>query len=263
MAFLIGEPLPETHFCKRCKTTHPISEFKQKNMSDGKRIYLTCKLVKSGGKKKLNAISHTDEYKKNSKLLLRYGITLEEYNKIFEIQNGCCTICGIHQNQLTRNLAVDHNHKTGTVRGLLCTKCNIGIGKLQESVEILKKSIEYIIKPPLKSNLHLIQGYSNKKDIPKHNINTSTKRRSLWVNYKISLEDFDRIYNFQNKTCAICNKSDTYISAKTSLPKTLSVDHCHETNEVRGLLCDVCNTGLGLLQHSPTILQKAIHYLNN
>jgi hypothetical protein len=61
-------------------------------------------------------------------------------------QKGCCAICGVHQNERSdgKDLAVDHDHETGEVRGLLCTNCNTGIGQLQEDPEVLLKAIEYL-----------------------------------------------------------------------------------------------------------------------
>jgi len=57
-----------------------------------------------------------------------YGITIDDYNKMFEEQNGCCKLCGRHQSEQKFRLCVDHNHETGRVRGLLCTRCNVGLG---------------------------------------------------------------------------------------------------------------------------------------
>jgi hypothetical protein len=74
-------------------------------------------------------------------LLKRYNLTVENYNKLVVIQNNKCKICQV----LPRTyLYVDHCHKTGIIRGLLCQKCNSGIGLLQDSVEILQKAINYL-----------------------------------------------------------------------------------------------------------------------
>lgn len=59
------------------------------------------------------------------KYLLRvYGITELEYNSLLKKQGNCCAICGKNKTQEKRNLAVDHDHKTGRIRGLLCSFCN-------------------------------------------------------------------------------------------------------------------------------------------
>jgi hypothetical protein len=78
-----------------------------------------------------------------------FGISIEEYNRIFELQNGCCAICGKHQSELTHTLCVDHNHNTGEVRGLLCSNCNVGIGSFHENIEVLHSAIDYILKEPI------------------------------------------------------------------------------------------------------------------
>jgi len=73
-----------------------------------------------------------------------YGITEETYNHIFNKQNGKCAICGTHQIDLSVKLSVDHDHLTNEVRGLLCSKCNKGIGFMNDSVEILHNAINYL-----------------------------------------------------------------------------------------------------------------------
>jgi len=76
----------------------------------------------------------------------KYGITLEQYNKLLAAQNGVCILCGKKDayNNKGRNLFVDHNHKTNVIRGLLCSRCNTMIGHI-ELVDI-EKIIEYLQK---------------------------------------------------------------------------------------------------------------------
>lgn len=75
--------------------------------------------------------------------LKRYGVTIEKYNQMFEAQNGVCAICGEASND--KSLAVDHDHQTKVVRGLLCISCNLSIGHARDSIEILQKAIEYLM----------------------------------------------------------------------------------------------------------------------
>jgi len=80
----------------------------------------------------------------------RFGITRQEYAEIFHSQNGTCAICSLPETA-TRNgkvkaLAVDHDHKSGKVRGLLCSDCNTGIGKLKENRNIFLSAIKYLDK---------------------------------------------------------------------------------------------------------------------
>lgn len=56
--------------------------------------------------------------------LAQYGLTVEDYNKMLKHQKGRCAICGKTEKEHGRHLCVDHNHKTGMVRGLLCLYCN-------------------------------------------------------------------------------------------------------------------------------------------
>jgi hypothetical protein len=69
----------------------------------------------------------------------RYDLTVDEYDKMIDDQNGKCLICGN-----AYKLYVDHDHSTGKVRGLLCDGCNRGIGFLQESKTNLLNSIKYL-----------------------------------------------------------------------------------------------------------------------
>ena len=72
-----------------------------------------------------------------------YGISLEAYERMFREQNGACKICG-KQNLDGRTLSVDHDHSTGTVRGLLCIKCNSGIGYFYEDQKLFEAAVAYL-----------------------------------------------------------------------------------------------------------------------
>ena len=90
---------------------------------------------------------------RRSALFRRYGITEEQYDEMWQEQEGCCAICGRHQDEFNRTingeeviqwLAIDHDHESGKVRGLLCKPCNVGIGSLQDDIAILASAIEYL-----------------------------------------------------------------------------------------------------------------------
>lgn len=76
--------------------------------------------------------------------LKQFGIDYDEYNRIFEKQNGACAICG--RNSGKKKLHVDHDHKTGKVRALLCSNCNMSLGLVREDTNVLEKMIRYIFK---------------------------------------------------------------------------------------------------------------------
>jgi hypothetical protein len=78
----------------------------------------------------------------------RYGIDLQEYNQLLISQNNKCAICKIDENEIKhgRNtyFAVDHCHKTGKVRGLLCYKCNSVLGFVNDNIDNLVNAIKYL-----------------------------------------------------------------------------------------------------------------------
>ena len=73
-----------------------------------------------------------------------YSITIEEYNEMLVKQDSKCLGCGIHQSELKCKLAVDHNHTTGKIRGLLCRKCNLILGNAGDSPQILDNLAKYL-----------------------------------------------------------------------------------------------------------------------
>lgn len=86
-------------------------------------------------------------------LLKRYRLTSDEYDALMADQQGQCAICrtditGTHGTKHVRAAAkIDHCHATGIVRGLLCSRCNTGIGQFKDSTERLAAAIRYLSKP--------------------------------------------------------------------------------------------------------------------
>jgi len=76
----------------------------------------------------------------------QYGITLAQYNEMLEAQDYKCAICGNEDEVEGRRLAIDHCHTTGKIRGLLCGKCNRGLGLFYDNTTALAKAIEYLNK---------------------------------------------------------------------------------------------------------------------
>lgn len=73
----------------------------------------------------------------------KYGITGEEFRAIIEKQGLKCPIC---TKDITKNPSVDHNHKTGEIRGLICNKCNLAIGNAEDSPDRLRRMADYLEK---------------------------------------------------------------------------------------------------------------------
>jgi hypothetical protein len=167
--------------CYKCKIEKPITDF-NKNQNDKfgfnsicrdcqkiykrewvklnkKKISKYMQDYRKNHSKKLNKMnkawrnSHTEhlkKYRNNQDIKFLYNITREEYNNILNKQNGVCAICGnqeiiIHGvTKQIMKLSVDHNHKTGKVRGLLCGHCNKALGGFKDNQEILNRAILYL-----------------------------------------------------------------------------------------------------------------------
>lgn len=103
-----------------------------------------CKLCEKDRAKTLKQREKHSGFVRNYQLKKDFGITLAEYNEMFKIQEGKCSICKIHQSNCKKELAVDHNHITGKVRKLLCSRCNVGLGIFKEDTILLNNVIRYI-----------------------------------------------------------------------------------------------------------------------
>lgn len=137
------------HYCKVC---HNIESTKYREKNREKCRASNQKYIDSHPEKRRESLSKY--YLKNKELVIsrsleshfkiRYNITMETYKNMLEMQNGCCKICKKHTSELKRKLAVDHCHKTGKVRGLLCKSCNSGIGFFNDNLDILLSAIVYL-----------------------------------------------------------------------------------------------------------------------
>ncbi len=84
----------------------------------------------------------------------RYGLSLERYAELEKYQGGVCAICkkpetAKHHNGLkTNRLAIDHCHNSKNIRGLLCTRCNLGIGCFSHDLQLLLNAVAYLMEPP-------------------------------------------------------------------------------------------------------------------
>jgi len=99
-------------------------------------------------KVKANHARHrkTEKWKKTLQknwLENKYGLTEEQYQELWDKQGGLCAICGKSEETTTR-LHVDHDHETKIIRGLLCGKCNRGVGMFDDNKELLQKAIDYL-----------------------------------------------------------------------------------------------------------------------
>lgn len=88
-----------------------------------------------------------------------------------------------------------------------------------------------------------------------------SKDKKLQRKHGITLADYNKMLADQNGVCAICKRPETAIDKRSGKPYVLAVDHCHRSNQIRGLLCTGCNTSIGLFRDDPNIIRAAAAYL--
>lgn len=130
----------EFKICRKCGFKGEKNKFSKKEN--------ICKQCISSSNKEYRK-ANTDKYRSQI-YFKKFGITLEEYEKILSEQDGVCKICKNGETMIMNGqviaLAVDHCHKTGKVRGLLCQQCNSGIGCFKDNIEIMTYAIKYLIE---------------------------------------------------------------------------------------------------------------------
>ena len=157
-------------FCRRCKASkHPAEFGKHKRTKDGLHNFCNrCRSKESRARyvkfhkrmleraeyyrqnrpdimekwRKLNK-EHETRYKKSYSRLKRYGLTAEQFDRMVASQQNRCAIC--RKEFILTIPAVDHDHKTGKVRGLLCSKCNLALGHLEENIQTVESLRSYIL----------------------------------------------------------------------------------------------------------------------
>lgn len=136
--YYTGKPCKYGHVCQRstkykyCLKCNEINPKAWRAQNPG---YQKDWKTKNPDKRKLTS-------RKNK--IKQFGLSYEEFIIIYNQQEGCCACCGIEENQQARKLSVDHCHETNEVRGLLCTRCNIGLGYFKDNCDLLYKAIAYL-----------------------------------------------------------------------------------------------------------------------
>ena len=111
-----------TKQCSKCKETKNVSEF-CKDSTRKDCLYPQCKKCRYSS----NYYQKYHGIHQRRRRLKFFNITIEEYDEMFDNQNGVCLMCGKPERS-NRHLAIDHDHKTGKIRGLLCMACNTHLG---------------------------------------------------------------------------------------------------------------------------------------
>ena len=118
----------DTRVCRTCEVEKPLNKDHFYWRSDNKQFRSECK-----------------ECHKEVQIKNKFGIDYTQYHKILKSQGYRCEICRSHlESSRYTKFAVDHDHKTGLVRGLLCTSCNTAIGLMKESPERFLSAVKYL-----------------------------------------------------------------------------------------------------------------------
>ena len=129
--------------CMTCGVEKNIVEFYVRNKKTGRR-HSACKECDKARVKARHQAN--PERTRNNDLKRNYGITLQEHQEIFDEQKGDCAICKGEGDGKWKKLCVDHDHKTGKVRQLLCRNCNMVLGQVGDNVNLLEEMIKYLQK---------------------------------------------------------------------------------------------------------------------
>lgn len=140
-----------TKVCTVCHIEKDFDLFYNRKASEDGKAY-RCKDCDNEAVTKFRK-KHAVRYRNNARtaqLKYKYGLTNEGFRLLYEAQGGTCKICNrllakINPSKPTNETAVvDHCHKTNIVRGLLCTKCNRGLGHFKDDIGLLEKATEYL-----------------------------------------------------------------------------------------------------------------------
>lgn len=133
--------------CPRCETEKPPEDFpRDPRRASGRYSY--CKKCKASYMRERfaanqEALQLADYFRRIER---RYGLSREGYEALLEAQEGRCGICRDPQSAHPRRFSVDHDHETGVVRGLLCHRCNRGLGYLGDGAEGLEAALAYLAR---------------------------------------------------------------------------------------------------------------------
>lgn len=141
--------------CSQCELDLPREDF-NKALDQKSGLRPECRECRKAVERKRRREHHPEIAlaMRKAKLKRNFNMTLEDYDYMFKKQIGCCAICGRNRIEFKIPLSVDHDHKTGKVRGLLCHDCNTGLGKFKDSVFTLNLACDYLIGGRIPSQSH-------------------------------------------------------------------------------------------------------------
>ena len=128
--------------CGSCLETKPVAEF-PKDPTSRYGISHNC-----GSCRRAGAKSQRDLGRQHQRVMKRFGFTPERYAKLLATQGGVCPLCDRSPQEVGKRLCIDHDHATDLVRGLLCQRCNMILGHLEQMPEFYLRALAYMREPP-------------------------------------------------------------------------------------------------------------------
>jgi hypothetical protein len=176
---------------------------------------------------------------RNYLLKYRYGIDVDDFERMLARQGGLCAIC-----KVVPGTFVDHCHQSGQVRGVLCFNCNNGLGHFGDNTVLLELAAlylegevlwpEFVVLPPEQADRAM----------------APTRAYHLAHRYRIRPQDVERMVSAQHGLCVVCwDRPPEH------------VDHCHRSGDVRFALCLPCNTGIGQFRDDAGVVRRALSYI--
>lgn len=136
----------EGRLCSRCRERKDPTLFSSDRVRrDGLSTYCRSCAAKSQGEWAARNRDKRREYAFRSGLKRKYGLTEETLQVLIQSQGGKCAVCRDVLRREKRGTHIDHDHVTGAIRGVLCVKCNAGLGQFRDSPEILRAAAQYIV----------------------------------------------------------------------------------------------------------------------
>lgn len=141
--------------CRGCDSVLPLEEFtlRKRGPRIGQPVSKckkcnTAKAIKNRKDRQARGINVYEEFEWPSKLRCIYGIEPQDYYNMLKSQGGGCAICGSITSGYKgkKKLAVDHCHSTGTVRGVLCHRCNKALGLFKDNIEVILRAASYLAR---------------------------------------------------------------------------------------------------------------------
>lgn len=230
--------MPELRICTKCSIPKELEEFRSSKKGS---LGLAAECRSCERAYQIARSRKYPDYQRHNRFRRLYQLTPEQIAQKLKEQNNCCALCLISG----QKLHIDHNHETGTVRGLICFACNAALGLCKDSLSWLYSAIQYLeIERPQLTTLQLTI----------RAIGQSHRSRESRLNsfYGLTESCVRDMVIAQARICAIC---------LLPLNGDWNVDHDHETGAIRGVLHRGCNTGLGHFKDNINILKCAVLYL--